>query len=358
MTSAAQPTTRRHARRRAERSRRRAAASKSSHAGGLVSNVALPVAMPSAQIARPGGQSDRSPRSRPRSITEPRCSTTSTAMATIEPARRRQPRTLGEHRARIEHASCPLPVAAGRSPRVALDDGYECHSCWPRTFAAGLVRVPRAWGDGRRGDGRGGAAAAAVPRGGRRRATTLDDQTAAAGRAARAPLVLGGCCCAHLGAIRGPRARATGASPSSGSTRTATSTRPETSPSGNAWGMPLRWRSTRATSRPHDVALVGARSLDPPELAYLESERDRRRRVARARGRDARLRRARLRRARPGELAVLHAGARRAVRRGGRADPARDRRSRRPARGARADRTRGPTPTSARCRASPAALGL
>jgi hypothetical protein len=30
---------------------------------------------------------------------------------------------------------------------VAVDDGYECHSCG-RSFGAGLVRVPRAWGDG------------------------------------------------------------------------------------------------------------------------------------------------------------------------------------------------------------------
>ena len=30
---------------------------------------------------------------------------------------------------------------------VAIGDGYECHACG-RTFAAGLVRVPRAWGDG------------------------------------------------------------------------------------------------------------------------------------------------------------------------------------------------------------------
>src|SRR5215831_19291497 len=30
---------------------------------------------------------------------------------------------------------------------VAVDEGYECHSCG-RSFAAGIVRVPRAWGDG------------------------------------------------------------------------------------------------------------------------------------------------------------------------------------------------------------------
>ena len=30
---------------------------------------------------------------------------------------------------------------------VALGPGYECHACG-REFGAGLVRVPRAWGDG------------------------------------------------------------------------------------------------------------------------------------------------------------------------------------------------------------------
>src|SRR5688500_20247770 len=30
---------------------------------------------------------------------------------------------------------------------VAFDDSYECHSCGA-AFAAGLVRVPRAWGAG------------------------------------------------------------------------------------------------------------------------------------------------------------------------------------------------------------------
>jgi tRNA(Ile2) C34 agmatinyltransferase TiaS len=30
---------------------------------------------------------------------------------------------------------------------VAIGPGYECHACG-REFAAGLVRVPRAWGEG------------------------------------------------------------------------------------------------------------------------------------------------------------------------------------------------------------------
>ena len=44
---------------------------------------------------------------------------------------------------------------------------------------------------------------------------------------------------------------------------------PETSPSGNAWGMPLRMAIDAGAVAPADVALVGARNLDPPELAYL-----------------------------------------------------------------------------------------
>jgi len=41
-------------------------------------------------------------------------------------------------------AKCPTCKA---NTAVALGPDYECHSCG-RTFSAGLVRVPRAWGDG------------------------------------------------------------------------------------------------------------------------------------------------------------------------------------------------------------------
>src|SRR5213075_2022133 len=41
-------------------------------------------------------------------------------------------------------ARCPTCRA---NTAVALGPDYECHSCG-RTFSAGLVRVPRAWGDG------------------------------------------------------------------------------------------------------------------------------------------------------------------------------------------------------------------
>ncbi|MGZ8687852.1 MAG: arginase family protein, partial [Gaiellaceae bacterium] len=44
---------------------------------------------------------------------------------------------------------------------------------------------------------------------------------------------------------------------------------PESSPSGNAWGMPLRMALDQGFVRAADVALVGARALDPPEVAFL-----------------------------------------------------------------------------------------
>lgn len=81
------------------------------------------------------------------------------------------------------------------------------------------------------------------------------------------PLVLGGCCCAHVGAIRGLAARSGRLAvvwfDAHGDLNT-----PESSPSGNQWGMPLRMAIDAGSVRPEDVALVGARNLDPPELAY------------------------------------------------------------------------------------------
>src|SRR5207245_6940115 len=43
---------------------------------------------------------------------------------------------------------------------VAIGPEYQCHSCG-REFAAGLIRVPRAWGDG--GDAMADAAGMALP---------------------------------------------------------------------------------------------------------------------------------------------------------------------------------------------------
>jgi arginase family enzyme len=154
---------------------------------------------------------------------------------------------------------------------VALDDGYECHACGA-TYAAGLVRVPRAWGDG--GEAMAGAASLGLPYPEALvvDAPTLDGQSAAlaTGLPVR-PLVVGGCCCAHVGAIRGLAGRherlAVVWLDAHGDLNT-----PETSPSGNLWGMPLRMAIDEGSVRAADVALVGARDLDPPEADYVTEQ--------------------------------------------------------------------------------------
>lgn len=98
---------------------------------------------------------------------------------------------------------------------------------------------------------------------------TLDDQSAtlAAMLPAR-PIVLGGCCCAHVGVARGLAQRFSRLAvvwfDAHGDLNT-----PETSPSGNLWGMPLRMLVDDGTVDPGDVALVGVRSLDPGEIDFL-----------------------------------------------------------------------------------------
>lgn len=98
---------------------------------------------------------------------------------------------------------------------------------------------------------------------------TLEEQTRVlAASLPERPLVLGGCCCAHVGAVRGLAGRfgrlAVVWLDAHGDLNT-----PETSPSGNLWGMPLRMLLDDEIVGAADVALVGARSLDPPELEYL-----------------------------------------------------------------------------------------
>ena len=44
---------------------------------------------------------------------------------------------------------------------------------------------------------------------------------------------------------------------------------PESSPSGNAWGMPLRMLIDAGDVAPEDVILLGARNLDPPEVEFI-----------------------------------------------------------------------------------------
>lgn len=151
---------------------------------------------------------------------------------------------------------------------VALDGEYECHSCG-RSWRAGLVRVPRAWGEG--GECMAEAAFLPLPY---PEAAVVDEETlteqnlALAAALPERPLVLGGCCCAHVGAVEGLATRHERLGvvwlDAHGDLNT-----PETSPSGNLWGMPLRMLLDSGTVHPADVVLVGARNLDPPEKEFI-----------------------------------------------------------------------------------------
>jgi hypothetical protein len=153
---------------------------------------------------------------------------------------------------------------------VAIGPEYQCHSCG-REFAAGLIRVPRAWGEG--GDAMAEAARMSLPwpEAAIVAEPSLDGQIDQTARELPArPLVLGGCCCAHVGAVR-ELARRHGRVAvvwldAHGDLNTT-----ETSPSGNAWGMPLRMLIDAGDVAAADVTLLGARSLDPPEEAFIEA---------------------------------------------------------------------------------------
>jgi arginase family enzyme len=151
---------------------------------------------------------------------------------------------------------------------VAIEEGYECHSCG-RSFSAGLVRVPRAWGDGGEPMVEAASLSLDYPEVAVVEEETLAMQTLAVASDLPAwPLVLGGCCCAHVGAVEGLAARhgrlAVLWLDAHGDLNT-----PETSPSGNEWGMPLRMLLDRGTISAADVVLWGARNLDPPEEEYI-----------------------------------------------------------------------------------------
>lgn len=159
---------------------------------------------------------------------------------------------------------------------VAIGPEYECHACG-RQFAAGLVRVPRAWaqpGEPAPGWIADGTAEAArmgfpYPETAVIDEATLEDQTnVLAASLPERPVVVGGCCCAHVGAARGLAARGQRLGvvwiDAHGDLNT-----PETSPSGNLWGMPFRMLLDGGVVRPEDAALIGARNLDPGELEYL-----------------------------------------------------------------------------------------
>jgi arginase len=151
---------------------------------------------------------------------------------------------------------------------VAIGPEYQCHSCG-REFAAGLLRVPRAWGDG--GEPMAEAAGMNLPW---PEAATVDEETlelqieATARELPARPLVLGGCCCAHVGAVR-ELARRHGRVAVVWLDAHGDLNTPESSPSGNAWGMPLRMLIDAGDVAAEDVILLGARNLDPPEETFI-----------------------------------------------------------------------------------------
>jgi len=151
---------------------------------------------------------------------------------------------------------------------VAVDEGYECHSCG-RTFRAGLVRVPRAWGDGGEPMVEAASLALDYPEVAVVEEEALAQQSlAVASDLPARPIVLGGCCCSHVGAVEGLHARYGRVAvlwlDAHGDLNT-----PETSPSGNEWGMPLRMLLDRGAIAAEDVVLWGARNLDLPEEEFI-----------------------------------------------------------------------------------------
>ena len=151
---------------------------------------------------------------------------------------------------------------------VALGPEYQCHACG-RTFGAGLVRVPRAWGTGGEAMAEAAALDLPYPEAGVVAEDSLAEQTLAlASDLPDRPLILGGCCCSHVGAVEGLAARhgriAVVWLDAHGDLNT-----PESSPSGNAWGMPFRMLLDAGTVVPRDAVLIGARNLDPPEEAFI-----------------------------------------------------------------------------------------
>jgi arginase len=165
----------------------------------------------------------------------------------------------------VLRAKCP---SCKTLTAVAIGPEYECHSCG-RTFAAGLVRVPRAWGKG----GEAMVEAARLPLDYPETAVVEEDSLHAQTLAVATdlpvrPLVLGGCCCSHIGAVEALAARHDRLGviwfDAHGDLNT-----PESSPSGNEWGMPLRMIIDGGAVAASDVALVGARNLDPPEVEFI-----------------------------------------------------------------------------------------
>lgn len=167
-----------------------------------------------------------------------------------------------------------MSALRGRCPNcrtftaVAVGDAYECHSCGA-TFSAGLVRVPRAWGAGGEAMAEAAHVALPYPEVAVIEHDSLGEQTDAIGVAlAVRSIVVGGCCCSHVGAATGVSRRVGRLGlvwlDAHGDLNT-----PETSPSGNEWGMPFRMLLDAEVVAADDVALVGARNLDPPEVEFM-----------------------------------------------------------------------------------------
>ncbi|MDX6511469.1 MAG: arginase [Gaiellaceae bacterium] len=153
---------------------------------------------------------------------------------------------------------------------VAIGPEYQCHSCG-REWAAGLVRVPNAWGSGGESMAEAGNLPLDYPEAALIEEDSLVAQTlAVAAELPDRPLILGGCCCSHVGAVEGLAARhdklAVVWFDAHGDLNT-----PETSPSGNAWGMPLRMIVDGGAVDAVHVALIGARNLDAPEVEFIRA---------------------------------------------------------------------------------------
>lgn len=151
---------------------------------------------------------------------------------------------------------------------VALGSEYECHACG-RVFHSGLLRVPQAWGEGGEAMAEAAWLELPYPETGVVEAESLEEQSLAlAADLPERPLILGGCCCSHIGAVEGLAARQGRVSllwfDAHGDLNTL-----ESSPSGNLWGTPLRTLIDSGAVEAEDVALVGARNLDPPEEEFI-----------------------------------------------------------------------------------------
>lgn len=133
------------------------------------------------------------------------------------------------------------------------------------------MRVPRAWGAGGEEMAAGAHIPLPYPDVAVVERDSVEEQIAAVAEALPAtPIPLGGCCCAHVGAARGLSGRGGRLSlvwiDAHGDLNT-----PETSPSGNPWGMSFRMILDAGYVVAGDAALVGARNLDPPEREYLDA---------------------------------------------------------------------------------------